>query len=280
MSDSDFAPLGGLIRARDLSDYRLTREVRNGSLTQVAPGLYSAPDPPADIRCKALCLHDPLAVITGRAAARLWWPDLTVTLVEAARVDYHRPRPGFRWSRRQIPPDQIAYLDGIRFTSPALTTLDLIPELGGEVIDEALRRRATTLDQLHEALRQTPRRLGNELRALLLKDSRDEPWSEAERSFHRIIRGVDLSAPYRTNFPVRCGGLLALLDVAIPQLRLGFEIDGYAYHSSRAAFEHDRERDICLALAGWHVHHFSAAAVFDRPEWVARSVEKLVRSRK
>ena len=51
---------------------------------------------------------------------------------------------------------------------PALTVLDLIPTLGGKPIDEALRRRAATLEQMWRALELTPDRRGNTLRRALL----------------------------------------------------------------------------------------------------------------
>jgi very-short-patch-repair endonuclease len=40
------------------------------------------------------------------------------------------------------------------------------------------------------------------------------------------------------------------VDLHWPEHRLVAELDGYAYHDHRRAFENDRERDIVLAAAG------------------------------
>ena len=60
---------------------------------------------------------------------------------------------------------------------------------------------------------------------------RDRPWSEAERGFHRIVRGLRLPWSYRTNDKVVVGPRIAYFDLALPELRLAFEVDG---SSSRA----------------------------------------------
>ena len=41
------------------------------------------------------------------------------------------------------------------------------------------------------------------------------------------------------------------VDLHWPELKLVAELDGYAFHAHRRAFETDRERDIVLATAGW-----------------------------
>lgn len=74
-----------------------------------------------------------------------------------------------------------------------LTVLDLTDVLGGAVIDEALRRSAVTLDDLHHALECTRGRRGNKERARLVAESRDEPWSELEIRGRRYC--LDLAVP-------------------------------------------------------------------------------------
>ena len=62
-----------------------------------------------------------------------------------------------------MPADLIVYRQDIRLACPALSVLDLIDVLGGAAVDEALRRRATTLRELWAAYAMCPQRPGNGL---------------------------------------------------------------------------------------------------------------------
>jgi very-short-patch-repair endonuclease len=113
----------------------------------------------------------------------------------------------------------------------------------------------------------------------VLHDSRDEPWSEAERAFHRILRALRLPWSVRTNYLVRTGPGGVYVDAAVPELQLGFEVDGYEYHGTREAFEHDRLRIADLGLVGWQIFPLAAATILDQPEETELIVERLVRRR-
>lgn len=175
-----------------------------------------------------------------------------------------------------IPAQHRLDLFGVFVTSPALSVLDVIPELGGRVIDEALRRRVVSLADLHEALADTPGRRGNTLRARLLHDSRDEPWSEAERGLHRVLRTLRLPERFESNYLVVGRGQRHYLDAALPVLRLAFEVDGFEFHGDRVAFERDRRRDVALARLGWRVVRFSAAHVLNEPAEVRTAIAEIV----
>ena len=90
-------------------------------------------------------------------------------------------RPGYTFSRRHIPAELIVERAGLRYTAPALTAIDLATFACADAIDIALRTRAATLEGMYQALRLTPNRVGNQQRLKLLIDSRNEPWSAAER---------------------------------------------------------------------------------------------------
>lgn len=267
------------MNATEVSVYRPTRgraqqaahrAFARGEITRILPGVYGPPGghESLELRARALQLFDPDAVITKAAAARFtWWADLPVRGITAVRSGWPTPAPGFEWERRTIPEDLIMRFRGIGLTSPALTVLDLIPSLGGNAIDEALRRGAVTLPRLWHALELTPRRPGNALRRALLDDSQDLPWSEAERNLHRDLRAGQYPWPFVTNHPFTLSdGRRVYFDAAILELRLCFEADGYEYHGPRAAFERDHDRDTDLAAQGWGVHRFTAAFLHHRPE--------------
>lgn len=52
------------------------------------------------------------------------------------------------------------------------------------------------------------------------------------------------------------------LDVAVPSLKLGFELDGYSYHGlSKKGFQSDRPRDRTIMQHGWRVYRFTAKEI-------------------
>jgi very-short-patch-repair endonuclease len=56
------------------------------------------------------------------------------------------------------------------------------------------------------------------------------------------------------------------VDVLWPDRRLIVEVDGYAFHSSRTAFEKDRKRDAALQAAGYRVVRVTWRQLTERPE--------------
>jgi very-short-patch-repair endonuclease len=57
------------------------------------------------------------------------------------------------------------------------------------------------------------------------------------------------------------------------------ELDGYAFHSDRAAFERDRERDARLQLAGYRVLRVTHRRLVEEPDAVITEVAALLRLR-
>lgn len=251
---------GGVLERRSNRDVcgRIDRLIRVGKLTAVLPGVYCAPescrDPAILVRAAALWAG-PDAVLTGYAAARLtFWPTCPMNEVELALpATRKRSRPGVRVQRRIIPPELVVRRAALAMTCPSLTAVDLADrECGGEGIDRALRSRMATLDQMWEAFRLVPGRRGNAVRVLLLHDSRDRPWSEAERFAHRLLRAGGFTG-WDTNRLV--GGYW--VDILFTAARLIVEIDGWEVHGARQAFEDDRRRRNQLVLAGYTVLNFT-----------------------
>jgi very-short-patch-repair endonuclease len=250
--------------------------VRRGDLQTVMPGVYAPPHTAnsIDTRMRAVMAWDPNAVLIEAAAARVsFWPTIRVPAITCALKHHRQPQDGFRFSRRQVPAELVVTRAGLRFTSPALTALDLCDSLGADAIDEALRARATTLKHLHRALDLTKARVGNAERRRLLLDSKDEPWSGAERKFHRLLRAAGITA-WKANRPFALGGSLFLIDVAFRHIKLAIEIDGRLYHNDTEVFETDRWRQNLLVLDGWCVLRFTRAMIDDRPEEVIAMVRE------
>lgn len=162
--------------------------------------------------------------------------------------------------------------NGFRCTRPELTAVDLIADYGGDFVDLALRQAKgqgrTVLDRMWQAVAEHSDRRGNKHRRRILQESRDLPWSAAERRVHRILRDAGVTG-WKANHAVRVGGEVFCLDVAFPQTKLALEIDGFEYHMSRSAFEIDRERQNLLVCAGWRVLRVTWA-MLDNKLWVSQ----------
>lgn len=94
----------------------------------VLPGVYTIPDLAVEpeIRMRAAMLRHPDSVLTGASAARVsYWPEVRMDDIGLAIRSTPRSAPGFSISRRQVPPELIVERDGLRFTNPALTAIDI-----------------------------------------------------------------------------------------------------------------------------------------------------------
>jgi very-short-patch-repair endonuclease len=250
--------------------------VRTGELRAVLPGVFALPETASLplTRIAALAHWDSDAVLTHEAAAAAsFWPGIVVPVVRCAVRHERAPRAGFQFSQRRIPSELIWRRGSLRLTSPALTALDLAESLGGSAIDQALRTRSTTLALMHTALDLTRGRAGNSERKELLLDSRDEPWSEAERQVHRLLRAARITG-WKANQAVVVGGLTYYIDVLFRRIRLAVEIDGRESHTARDAFESDRWRQNLLVLDGWCVLRFTWAMVQERPDEVLAMIRR------
>jgi very-short-patch-repair endonuclease len=84
--------------------------------------------------------------------------------------------------------------------------------------------------------------------------------SEAEERFLALVRAAGLPAP---EVNVRVHG--HEVDFLWREQRLIVEVDGFQFHSARAAFERDRGRDAELQAAGMRVLRVTWRQVVDAP---------------
>jgi very-short-patch-repair endonuclease len=102
----------------------------------------------------------------------------------------------------------------------------------------------------------------------------DRTRSDLERLFLRICREHGIPKP---EVNVRIGPYE--VDFLWRAERLVVEVDGYAYHSDRRAFEADRARDRELAHRGFLVIRFTDKELSRRPDAVAASLHAHLRRR-
>jgi very-short-patch-repair endonuclease len=274
----DLVARAGVVARRDHRHLSgsFDRLLRNGELVAILPGVYADAGRASawETRVAAVALRQPDAVLVGTTAARLtFWPGVRATDVECASERECEPRAGFRFQRRAVPPELVLEQRGLRMSVPELTAVDLCGELGGEPIDQALRTRAATLKGMWEAFRLTAGRRGHGERRALLLDSRDEPWSEAERLCHRLLRGTGITG-WKSNLPVRVEEQNFFLDVGFPAEKLVLEIDGRLHELDKDVFENDRHRQNVLVLDGWTVLRFTWRMLLDRPDDVVARIRR------
>lgn len=249
--------------------------VSRGRLLRILPGVFIEPDGRRDplIQACAAGAWAPDGVITGFMAAKVsFWPRAPFEDVTLAMPHGRPSQPGFRVEHRTVPPEYVLQRRGFRITAPALTVLDLVAGTGrGEAIDQALRVRAVTLATLYETLAALPHRRGNRVRTEMLLDSRDEPWSEAERRTHRLLRTAGITG-WETNVSVCPDRSRFYVDILFERLKVVVEIDGYEFHSDREVFETDRVRQNALVLDGWLVLRYTWWMIIDEPERVIAEI--------
>jgi very-short-patch-repair endonuclease len=157
------------------------------------------------------------------------------------------------------------------------TLLDIAADLPDRdlerAFDEGIATRKTTVAAVRAVLRDYPGRRGApSLRALV---SPDRPLtmtrSEREEQFLELVRKAGVPTP-------RVNASVGRFEVDFCWARQGVivEIDGYPFHSSRAALERDHRRDAELQQMGFVVIRILARELAVAPERVlARAVSAL-----
>jgi very-short-patch-repair endonuclease len=196
------------------------------------------------------------AVLSHRSAATVWEIRRAGLSGIEVTVPRDRRRAGVRAYQSAIPPDERTNRNGIPVTSVPRTLLDLAAVLpAGDVeraFDRAEAQRLRDALSLPDLLDRYPRRPGaRALRSLLATRMRGETVtrSELEDRFLSFLARSGLPPP-RVNAWVWVRGRRLELDFLWPEECLVVELDGYATHGTRAAFENDRARDRLLLASG------------------------------
>ena len=163
--------------------------------------------------------------------------------------------------------DEVTRLRVVPVTTPARTLLDIAPELPSRGLEQALaqaeRMYAGTQRRVLALLARYPGRAGTPTLRELLGGSRRPALtrSEAEERILELVRKAGLSVPDQN---VRLHGYE--LDFLWREERLVVEMDGFAFHGDRAAFEADRRRDADLAARGLQVVRITWRQITEEPE--------------
>lgn len=276
----------GVVSRRQLLDAGITdgsmeRRLASGHLIRVHRGVYAVGH--AQLRREgrwlaAVLAAGPGAALSHRSAAALLREsdalDVTTsrrvavrgvvvhrtTVLEARDVTTRRGVPVTNLDRTLV--DLAGTLTAERL-GKLLREADRAGRLGGAVVRAAWARVEGRRDAGAKALRVALAEHARLATSLTL--------SELEDRFLALLDAEKLQRPL-TNHPI--DGMK--VDACWPTQRLVVELDGWAHHRDRGAFQQDRCRDVRLVRAGWTVLRFTHADVVDRPRRVAQSLRELL----
>jgi very-short-patch-repair endonuclease len=218
------------------------------------------------------------AVLSHRSAASIW----NLRRPRGALVDVTSPRgragrPGIAFHECKLDPEDLTIVDSIPVTGVARTLFDL-----SEVVN---------LSQLERACEEADR-LGL-IETKILERVVERGWGRHALRPMRRIR-TDARAPTTTRSPLEdrfvsfCREhrvpspafnttvLGFEVDALWPRQRVVVELDGFAFHHHRAAFERDRARDTALQAAGYRVIRLTHRRLERDATTVARELRHLL----
>ena len=254
--------------------------VESGRLHPVHRGVYA-------VGHRALSRHGrwmaavlaagPGAVLSHGSAAALWGiRDTSRTRIDVITPRTLHARPALRPHCAVLPTDEMTTKDGIPVTTPARTLLDLAAILDRRALERAFNeaevRRLTSPAPLATLIACHPGKRGTtNLRTLVPDAGRSTTRSELEGRFLSFLDTHDLPHP-ETNVLIEG----VEVDAAWRAQHLIVELDGYAFHGTRAAFESDRARDRRLTARGWRVIRITWRDLCERPHELATELGALL----
>ncbi|MBA3488056.1 MAG: type IV toxin-antitoxin system AbiEi family antitoxin domain-containing protein [Longispora sp.] len=259
--------------------YQIRRRVTIGEWQQVLPKVYahSGASITPWLRDRAAVLAIEGAILAGPSAARLHgFPVLDSKTYILVDPNHHIALPEVVGMRCAVTEDDVIVLDDVFITCRGRTVFDclrILPRAAGEaLLDRALQKRWTSLDEQLGYLAKYRGMFGRPTAALLIRRAHSGARSAAERLLASLLRRSGIRG-WHANYPV--GN--AIVDVAFPQVKLAIEVDGRAWHSAEGRFERDRERQNIIVTAGWQVLRFTWLDLTARPAYVVNAIQTMLR---
>lgn len=261
-----------------MSRYAVQRRVAAGRWCRCGPGVYFVDDRPftdaARIRA-AVWSHGVGATASGLAAA--WWHGLTkfapeIVEVTVPRNGNGRVQPGTRVRRRDLDRADVVERRGLRTTGLTLTVVEAAARRGGggAIMDSALQKQVS-LSELWRAHLRNKGRYGAPAARRFLQAAEDGARSQAERLLVQLLRSASITG-WRTNYNIG----RYRVDFAFPTAGVVIEVDGWAFHSDRHDFQHDRERQNSIMLMGWQVLRFTWLDLTEYPGRVLATIRAAI----
>lgn len=286
----------GCVRLQDLRDIGLTDGrirtlVRTGLLCRRAAGVFTvvgaAPTWRQQVTVEVL-RSGPQGLAAARSVVALHRLDR----LREGTIDVVGPRGSHRGSGRRVggvarshetadlPGRDRDVIDGIPSTTVTRALIDMGRFVGahrlGNMLDDAVRRRLTTYELVHDRFRELARsgRDGITMVRAVLEDrpgGAPAPGSGFETMVRRLLRGAGLPDPVLQH-RVRCDDMHFLLDLSWPERMVAVECEGHAYHHTPSQLAWDEMRKNRLQLAGWTVLAYTWIVARHEPDRLVREV--------
>jgi len=251
--------------------------LRRGKLVRILPGVYARPPVELLTRVSAALLWWPQAAASHRTAAWLWQLAGEPPLVEVTvprQCSRRSPVSWLRVYRRDLPAGRVERCGHLPTVEPEQTVLDCLAVLpqpaGAHLVDGALGGMVRR-DLLQDRYLANLGRRGSPTAARILPMAVPGAASHPERMLASALHKAGMTE-FRVNQPVR-GYVADLLD---SKRRLIIEIDGWATHHTRTAFQSDRTRQNVLVTAGYTVLRYTASDIEHRLDAVIAQIRRVV----
>jgi very-short-patch-repair endonuclease len=281
VGETGWIPGSELLRAVSRSTARTW--VASGRLVRLEPGVLALPDAAGDWRVRvAAALHGREAVASHTTALALWEladhpPGPVHLTAEPSRSGRGSPgmvvhRAAGTWGERRR-------VDGLAVSAVERAVVDtwgrpaLLPraQTRAAAITAVRRRLCSPRDLRYELARNTrvPGRAElTKLAGLLADGCRSE--LEIWGCLH-VLRAPGMPR-FVQQRPLSAGAETFVFDAACEESMLAVEMDGAAWHGSRAQCESDIRRDALVATVGWQTLRFSYSRLTGSPEACRRDI--------
>jgi hypothetical protein len=266
-----------------LDNSAIAYRIRIGRLYRIFRAVYSVgrrPVTPYEWASAAVLACGPGAALSHASAMTLWgywrhWDKpYEVTIVGDRRTPGIKIHRSTTLRRRDITTQL-----GIRTTSPARTLIDMSPRLKDKALKRAVNNALTspwlTEDQLAETLACHPTLAGVKRIAALIG-----------------LPGTPTRSGWEDDFPAFCAehGLPApvmglpfhgyVLDAVFADEKVVVELDSWAFHKGKIAFENDRERDAHMLANGFVTVRVTEERLGGRPRDEAERLHAILAARR
>ena len=267
-------------RAGGLSDHQIDHRLRTGLWVRELPGTYRLGGvPPSWASALSAATLASKGVASHRCAAALWWlepfrePRIEISVPHGrwARLDGVLTHQSTQWTSRAETVKR-----GISCTGVERTILDCGAVVSARTVERlaesAIRKRYCSWLSLLECLRahsEHGRSGCLNLRRVLEDRLRDRtvPLSDFSRLVSNLLVDNGLPAPVLEHrIHDDDGEFVMQADLAWPDQRKAWELDGLRYHFGREEVERDRRKRNRAKACGWNIQEILWSMYTDEPD--------------
>jgi hypothetical protein len=275
----------GVVSRQQLLDHgvraeAITYRLKVGRLHSVHRGVYALGHsrlPQRGVWLAAVLACGDRALLSHHHAAALWGLTRGGGRPIHVSSSTRHVRQGLVIHRGNIHEEDRARVDEIPVTSISRTLLDLAEVVDAQrlarIFEEADRLRLLELRAVERACDRGRGRRGVAAVRKLIAAAREPetPGSPLEQRFAEFCQEVGVPLPV---FNTTVLGFQ--VDALWPRARLMVELDGYASHRHRAAFERDRTRDALMQVADYRIIRLTHRRLDEEKENVERELRSLL----